>query len=470
MPKHIAPREEPQQAADERAARSARHAKPAAASSSAASNDARTPLPASTPRRQRTASDHRAQAAEFARDSKHAPGHARPISRWQIALRALGLIVLTFVLAGGATAGTLYAWLQSNISQHKIVVAHKKPRPAPVVPIDQKAGQPLNILLLGSDERTPEEEQAQHVSGMRSDTAMLMHISADRSRIDVISIPRDLLVEIPSCTLPDGSETRQHYDAMFNSAFMIGSANGDVGSAASCTLATVENMGNILIDGFAVVNFRTFHDVVNSLGGVQMCFKEDVSDRDSGLNVTAGCHNLDGDQALAIARARHNLGDGSDISRIGRQQELVFQIIKKLFDMNVLKDTPAFYQVASDVTRNLDTSEGLGDLRFLAGLAYSLRNLDVDNNVNLMMLPIYGDPNNHNRVRESASAADVWAALREDKPIPPEALNPLWEQSEVEVGNHLPTASPSAEAGTDTSGDAGTDGTSGDTGNGGDGQ
>ncbi|MDD7466167.1 MAG: LCP family protein [Actinomycetaceae bacterium] len=361
------------------------------------------------------------------------PRHALPAKRATAVWRTIGLILLSLALMGTAAVTTLYMRLQSNIDQFSILRAGGS-APASVVPLDQKAGQPLNILLLGSDARPTGSETV----GMRSDTVMLMHISADRSRVDIISIPRDTLVDIPACRMPDGSESTPESDAMFNSAFSIGGSTGNVGAAASCTLATVEQMGDIFIDGFAVVDFQSFQAVVDSIGGVEMCFREDISDPDAALDISAGCHNLTGNQALGIARARHSLGDGSDISRIGRQQELVFSIADKLLSKNIFTDTQTFYQVASDVTQNLSTSAGLGDLRVLAGLAYSLRGLNAGNGLNLLTLPVMPDMNDPNRVRATESAGDVWDAIRYDRPIPASALNPPPEQTEVVVQNRQP--------------------------------
>lgn len=398
---------------------------------------------------------------------KIAPRHARPAKRSTAIWRTVELILLSIILVGASAMATLYMRLQSNIDQFDILQTENH-RTADRTPIDQKVGQPLNILLLGSDARLPGTDDTE---GMRSDTVMLLHISADRSRVDVLSIPRDTLVDIPACRMPDGSETSPQSDAMFNAAFSTGGATGDVGAAASCTLATVEQMGDITIDGFAVVDFQSFQAVVDSIGGVDMCFKEDISDSDAALNVSAGCHTLNGNQALGIARARHTLGDGSDISRIGRQQELVFSIIDKLFSKNLFTDMQTFYQVASDVTKNLSTSQGLGNLPVMAGIAYSLRGLSVDSGLNFLTLPVVPDTYDPNRVRASDTAEQVWDAIRTDRPIPAEALNPPPTQDEVVVKNHQPKGTDSSSAsdfssdsstsdssasdsGTDTNGDA----------------
>ncbi len=314
--------------------------------------------------------------------------------------------------------------LQANVKQYdytKYIVAK---RPEPVIPLDQKAGQPLNILLLGSDARVDANGNVDEF-GMRADTTMLAHVSADRTRIDIVSIPRDTLVNIPSCMLPSGELTWEQYDAMFNSAFSIGGSTGDINAGATCTLQTVEQLTGITIDGYLVVDFTAFHNIIYYLGGVEMCFTQPLYDADANLSVDAGCHLLDGHQALAFARARGGVGDGSDISRIGRQQELMHKVAEKIFAMNMFSDLPKYYQLLTDITSNIHSSQDLTSFTWLTGFLYSLRNLDTSN-INFVTMPHYYEGA---RVRPNSTAPMVWEALRTDTPIPPEALMPPREDS-----------------------------------------
>ncbi|XCB30717.1 LCP family protein [Arcanobacterium hippocoleae] len=347
---------------------------------------------------------------------------------WQILLA----VFLSLFLFFGSALATAYVKLQSNIKQHDISNYFTTKRPEPVVPLDQKAGQPLNILVLGSDTRDGlAGYENSGIGGMRSDTTMLVHIAADRKRAEIISIPRDTLVDIPSCALPNGKKTRAQNNAMFNSAFMLGGSTGDVSAAAACTLQTVEQLTGVLIDGFVVVNFNSFRDVVNAIGGVEMCFNREISDYDAALLLPAGCHNLNGDQALGFARARHSIGDGSDLSRIGRQQELVGKIAQKIFSMNIFTNLPKLYQLTASVTRNLDTSAGIGNIDWLAGLMYSMRSMST-NEIQFITMPNAPDKKDRNRVRPTAQAAQIWEALRTDTPIPESAI-PLKNPNDEKV-------------------------------------
>ncbi|MDR6939952.1 LCP family protein [Arcanobacterium hippocoleae] len=350
--------------------------------------------------------------------------HQRTKSAWHSIWRVLLAALLAVFLFFSSAFATAYYKLQNSIKQHDISDLFTTKRPEPAIPLDQKAGQPLNILILGSDTRTGlAGYENSHITGMRSDTTMLVHISADRTRVDVVSIPRDTLVDIPSCALPNGKRTNAKSDTMFNSAFTIGGSTGDVSAAATCTLQTVEQLSGVLIDGFVVVNFNSFRDVVNTIGGVEMCFNRNIRDPKAALEISAGCHTLDGDQALGFARARYSVGDGSDLSRIGRQQELVSKIADKIFSLNIFTSIPQLYQLVSSVTKNLDTSAGLGNIDWLAGLMYSLRNLSSQN-INFVTMPYTTDAVDRNRVRPLPQAEQVWEALRTDTKIPDSALLP----------------------------------------------
>ena len=138
-------------------------------------------------------------------------------------------------------------------------------------------------------------------------------------------------------------------------------------------------MTDIKLDGYVVVNFKSFQEIVDAIGGVPMYFEEAVDDPKANLKVSAGCRLLDGKQALGLARARKTLGDGSDISRIGRQQELVTAMMNEVLSMNLLTNMPSLYKVLDAATANLDTSKGLGDIPTLGGLANSLRNIEMKN-------------------------------------------------------------------------------------------
>lgn len=329
---------------------------------------------------------------------------------------AAGLAVLVF---GGSTFAFAYNDIQGNIDRHDLADYLDDDRPgggdAPP-PIDPAPGEPINVLIMGSDSREGEVNEEYGTTpegGMRSDTAMIGHISADRERVELVSIPRDTLVERPACRLTDGSSTEPRSDVMFNSAFATGGHDGNVAAAAACSIRTVEELTGVYVDDFAVLDFAGFIAVVDALGGVPFCLEEPMVDRRAHADLPAGDQVLDGRDALAVARTRYSVGDGSDISRIGRQQELVAAISREALSKNLLTDSPKLYRFLDAATESLSTGTQLGSITTLAGLAYSLRGIDLEG-IAFETMPFEwaGD-----RVRPIPEAEELWAALREDRPI-----------------------------------------------------
>lgn len=328
------------------------------------------------------------------------------------------LAVVLFVAVGASAA---YRNLQGQIKTQDISdLLGDRPSDGASAPSDSYEGRAVNILVMGSDSRDGQVVSSDGTEGMRSDTAMIVHLSADRKRMDVVSIPRDTMVDIPSCTLPDGSTSEEQSYAMFNSAFSTGVAGStkadDVKYAAACTVKTVEKLTGVYVDEYAVVDFTGFETMVDALGGVPMYISEDIDDDKADLHLKAGCQTLTGAEALGYARARYSIGDGSDLSRIGRQQQLVAAIMRTALSKNLLTDLPTLYKFMQSALATLTVSPNIGNLTTLAGLARSVDAIGLDN-INFVTMPNETDPYNANHVVPSDAAAGVWTSLKEDKAI-----------------------------------------------------
>lgn len=327
------------------------------------------------------------------------------------------MTVLAGALFTGTAAGLIYRDIQTNIDRHDISDYLAGDRPTAdgetQPPLDPAAGRAVNILVMGSDSRADTADGSTGTSDMRSDTTMLVHLSADRSRVEIVSIPRDTLVEIPSCVLPDGTSTAYQYEAMFNSAFSIGGQGGNLGAAAACTIRTVENLTGVLVDDFVVVDFNGFIDMVDAIGGVPMCIPEPISDSRADLELEAGQQVLNGEEALGFARVRYTLTGGSDIGRISRQQELVGAIAREVLSRDILSNMPQLYQFLEAATSSLTTGQDIGDLRTVAGFGYALRNIQAEN-ITFATMPFDWAGA---RVRPAWNAPELWAALQNDEPI-----------------------------------------------------
>lgn len=260
--------------------------------------------------------------------------------------------------------------------------------PTPTKPVDETAGQAINILLIGSDVRSGENGAIGGVvGGMRSDTTIIMHISADRSRIDFLSIPRDSRVAVPDCTLFSGKIARG-WTGKFNIAFANGGREGDAAAGAACTMKTITTLTGITFPGnhYAVVDFVGFEQMINAVHGVPMCITSDINSNKAKLHLKAGPQVLDGKQALAWARARYGIGDGTDLGRIDRQQELLNNLARKVLGMNMLTNVSEATSFVKSAAQSLTMDPQLGNLKYLLGLGYSLRNISTSN-INFMTVP-----------------------------------------------------------------------------------
>ncbi len=331
-------------------------------------------------------------------------------------LKAAGLTLAGALVLGIGTVGWAYWHLNSNIKSVDINSALGDDRPAKATPTpsasqtSQEAPLPteaLNILVLGSDSRSGKENKALgggSSTGARSDTAMVVHVDAGRTGATIVSIPRDTLVTRPSCPLKSGGSTAVAYGAMFNSAYSVG---GPV-----CAVKTVESITDVRMDHYIEIDFSGFAKLVNALGGVTVTTDQDIDDDDSHLHLKAGTHHLDGKTALALARTRHGIGDGSDLGRIGLQQTLVKALLEQISATNLLTSPTKLYSVTDAITGSLTTDTGLDSLSELMSLGESLKGLSSDR-VKTVTMPVVTAPSDPNRVvAKEPAASELWESLR----------------------------------------------------------
>ncbi len=344
--------------------------------------------------------------------------HARNPRTHRI-LRGIALTTVAVVAFGVAGAAAAFTRLQGNMDQ---VDVSALVGPTPQVtrtpdPDDPNKGAPVNILVLGSDQRDGVNAQiGGDVAGMRSDTTILVHVSADRQRVEAISIPRDSLVDIPSCTMSNGKKSRATH-GMFNTAFATGwDMGGDMASAAACTIRTVQENTGVPIDHFVVVDFAGFQSMIDAIGGVEICIPNAMTSKDAGLNVQAGVQRLDGPTALAFARARKGkgVGDGSDTNRIGNQQRLVAAMATEVLSKNVLSDLGQLVSFLDAATSSLTTDSGLS-LTAMTGLTYNMRSIRGDS-ITFMTVPWAPAKSDPNRVEWTSAATEMWANVAADLP------------------------------------------------------
>lgn len=317
------------------------------------------------------------------------PAGGRP--RRHRARRAIivGLLVLS-LLAVGTVAGyfAFLNWKVSNnltyrelLPDEEILGEDRAVQPAPVQR-PEAAKDARNFLLVGTDTRDPGAARG------RSDVIVVVHISDDRERVDLVHLPRDYFVEIP------GSDRKNK----INASYSFG--------GAPLLVETLQPLLGVPIDEVAIVDFDSFQTMTDSIGGV------DVDVAESSPRFPAGVQHMDGATGLQFVRERYALSQG-DISRGQRQQAFIKAIMLKALSRQTLTNPARFASFVDAATTNLtvDDSLDLGDMR---SLALSMRGVWSED-INFVTAP--------------------WSGLGDDS-FAGSIVNPAPQQLEV-LGEHL---------------------------------
>jgi LCP family protein required for cell wall assembly len=278
-----------------------------------------------------------------------------------------------------------------------------------------------NILLIGSDTRLGQDGvggSASNTPGSRSDTLMLLHISPNHHKVTVISIPRETMVPVINCPASDGT-TGQTADPgqeeLINAALDFG--------GPACTWKTFEYVTDIHVDHFVELDFTGFEKIIDDLGGVEVCVPFPVDDPMSGLDLTKGRHHVYGTQALAFWRTREDLGTGSDLERIQRDQYLMAALVQGIEHSGLLGSPSKIVKVIGDATDAMTTDTGL-DQDAMLGVAESLKGV-TSSSVSFVTAPNVPDPDNiNNVVFQEPQAQDLFNAIAHDTTVPKASKNP----------------------------------------------
>lgn len=346
----------------------------------------------------------KARASGKARSSRKArPRGRRP--RWGLRLAAA---TSALVLTTSGVGHALVTGLESGVRRVD-PFAGLQDRP--------DASQGVNFLVVGVDKRGQLSREQRHKYRLGStscdctDTLMLVHLSKDRDRLSVVSLPRDTYVKLPEHTDEATGKRHTAYPAKINSAYTHGGPH--------LTVRTVEDMTGVHVDHYLEVDFTSFMRTVDVLDGVPVCTVRPLKDRYSGLDLPAGTSRLNGAEALAYVRARH-LDGASDFGRMQRQQRFIASVIDKATSSGVLLNPVKFNRFASTVLESVRADQGFGGDEMLA-LGQSMRGFtpassefvsvpvgDVDHRVSGLGSTVTWD-------REKA--AKLFRALREDRPL-----------------------------------------------------
>jgi LCP family protein required for cell wall assembly len=359
-------------------------------------------------------------------------------ARRQRALLAVcgALSALVLVVSGGAWALTGY--INDHIKRVDAGTA------------DSGTTGPLNILVAGVDPRTGlthHQEVVLHVGNdvsSNSDTLMLVHVSADRSRVTVVSIPRDSWVNIPG-----------HGMSKINAAYGYGGAR--------LMVQTVEQATGLTVNDYVEVDFLGFVKVIDALGGVNICLPQALDDTYSGLRLSAGMHHVDGITALAYARDRHSFAT-SDLARIQDQQRLVSSALTEAIHSGLLANPVRLSAFISASLSALTVNQGLN----VSALADQMRGISA-RDVTFMTVPLasvdYQTPTGQLAVQWNTQAAgQLFQELANDQslatPAPSRTVSPARGGPSPAPGGGAAApggtvSSPGASGGSGTSGGSG---------------
>ncbi|AZM46368.1 LytR family transcriptional regulator [Streptomyces sp. WAC 06738] len=280
-----------------------------------------------------------------------------------------------------------------------------------------REGHGLTFLVAGVDRRdsVSEEDRRKYRLGGEpcncTDALMLVHLSKDRDRASVVSIPRDSYVELPPHTNRALGERRTAHAAKVNAAYTHG--------GPPLTVRAVEKLSGVHIDHYVEIDFAAFMKTVDVVGGVQVCTQRPLRDKYSGLDLPAGTSSLDGGEALAYVRARH-LDGASDMGRMKRQQRFLAAVIDKLTGTSGLMNPLRFREVGSTLLGSVRTDAAL-DTGAVFSLGKALHGFSPGSS-EFATVPVadmdYEVPGLGTTVRwDEERARRLFDRLREDRPL-----------------------------------------------------
>ena len=365
--------------------------------------------------------------------SEEAAGTPAPHARHRHMLRRIGLVTLVVLVVLSTVLVVVYKKLEGNINAiPSIALGTDRPDKVKV----EGPKEPLNVLIMGSDDR-----KGTNIGGDTpglSDTTILLHLSADRERAYGVSIPRDTMVDRPTCFSKNGKKKLDGGLSQFNAAFAVG--------GPACTVRTVEHVTNIKVDHFVVVNFAGFKGMVNAVKGVTVCVPEEVNDTYGHIHLPKGTYKVDGNQALDYVRVRNGLGAPTgDIGRMKRQQAFISAMIAKVYSAGTLTNPVRLYRFLDAATSSLSTDSGFASLRELASLGSSLKNIGL-NKIKFLTAPNQPYPEDTNRLELTPEASSLWQRLRYDKQLGRLAADSVSPGSDQPGGTTSASPSPDSDA------------------------
>lgn len=274
----------------------------------------------------------------------------------------------------------------------------------------------INVLVIGTDKRTGAGNEGYGDAGSagHADTTILLHVSKDRTNATALSIPRDLITDIPDCptTQSDGSTK----DIPGTPGKRFNESLGQYDRTPSCTMRTITELTGVKADHFMVADFNAVKTLTSAVDGVDVCLAKDIDDPDSHLKLPKGDHTLQGEEALAFLRTRHSVGFGGDLSRIEIQQQFLGSLMRKLKSNDTLTSPTKMWKLAEAATKALTVDERINDINQLRKLGMELSSVEMKN-ITFTTVPVIDNPAETVKatvVLDKTKAPQLFSMIRDD--------------------------------------------------------
>ncbi|WP_051415796.1 LCP family protein [Nocardiopsis sp. CNT312] len=265
------------------------------------------------------------------------------------------------------------------------------------------------VLVLGTDERAPEHAAYSREHGVRPDVLVLVGVDIDRGAVTMVNLPRDLIVDLPPCPAARGYGGWPGGQDQINHALRYGGLD--------CQGRTVESVTGVHLDHMVAVDFAAFERMVDTLGGVTLCVPEPIDDPGAELRLDPGEQELDGRQALGLARSRASTEFGSDLGRIRTQQRLIGALLREVTEGEVMSSPAALYAFVDTVTDHMVTDDRL-TVKAMAELAAAMRGTDLSR-MTTVTAPVRDHPWNPNKVvLDEPAATALFTAVATGRALP----------------------------------------------------
>ncbi|MCX5333615.1 MULTISPECIES: LCP family protein [unclassified Streptomyces] len=316
--------------------------------------------------------------------------------------------VMAFVLVGTAGAAYLYLkHLEGNVTTEDV---------GNVADDGFSKDEAFNILIIGTDKRTGAGNQGYGDKGSvgHADTNILLHVSKDRTNATAMSIPRDLIVDVPDCEVTDDDGNTKVVPGTQSVRF--NTSLGQDGRNPGCTMKTVEEITGIDVNHFAMADFNAVKTLTTAVGGVEVCLAKAVNDKESKLNLPAGKSTIEGEQALAFVRTRHSFGNQGDLDRIKVQQQFMSSLMRKMTAGDTLTSPTKLIKLANAATKALTVDTGIGKASTLKDVALELKKVPMKN-ITFLTVPVKDNPTEVVKatvVVDDASGPQVFNMIKND--------------------------------------------------------